>query len=113
MESLDHSLRGAVCVVDALLGTGAKGEPRSPMDEVIERLNASGTPILSVDLPSGLDADTGQPSRSTIRAAHTATFVAQKPGFFRPSAVPYVGRIHVIDIGAPPTLVERMIQWPF
>lgn len=113
MTALENSLRGAVCVVDALLGTGAMGEPRPPMDLVIEQLNASGTPILAVDLPSGLDADSGLPSRSTIHATHTATFVAQKPGFFLPSAIPYVGRVHVIDIGAPPTLVEQMVQWPY
>jgi len=60
-------LEDAAWIVDGLLGTGARGEPRSPIDEVIDRLNASAAPKLAVDLPSGLDCDTGQPAKHTIR----------------------------------------------
>ena len=65
------------------------------------RMNASGVPILAVDLPSGLDCDTGAAAKHTIRAAHTCTFVAAKPGFFAPGAEQYVGQLHVLDIGVP------------
>jgi NAD(P)H-hydrate epimerase len=103
---LERQLAGAAWIVDALLGTGARGEPRYPFDVVIDQLNAAKAPRLAVDLPSGLDCDTGQAARHTIRAAHTCTFVAPKPGFFAPGADQYVGQLHVLDIGAPRKLVE-------
>ncbi len=64
-----RQLAGAAWVVDALLGTGAKGEPRAPLAVAIDAINTAGVPILAVDLPSGLDCDTGQPAQHTIRAA--------------------------------------------
>ena len=106
---LDAHLAGAAWIVDALLGTGARGEPRPPLDAVIDRLNAADAPRLAIDLPSGLDCDTGQPARHTVRAAHTCTFVAPKPGFFVPGAEVYTGRVHVLDIGAPRVLVEEVL----
>lgn len=102
------SLDGAAWIVDALLGTGARGEPRPPFDSVISRLNAAAAPMLAIDLPSGLDCDTGYPDQHTICATETCTFVAAKIGFFAPEAVPYVGRIHVLDIGTPRKLIERI-----
>ncbi|MFW5692683.1 MAG: NAD(P)H-hydrate epimerase [Thermoguttaceae bacterium] len=106
---LESMLDGAAWIVDALLGTGAKGDPRPPLNAVIDQLNASGTPILAVDLPSGLDCDTGIPGSPTIRAAETCTFVALKTGFTAPQAKPYVGTVHVCDIGAPRNLIDRVI----
>jgi NAD(P)H-hydrate epimerase len=105
---LDEQLTGAAWIVDALLGTGARGEPRPPLDAVIDHLNAAPVPKLAVDLPSGLDCDTGHAAGHTIRAAHTCTFVAPKPGFFAPGAGQYTGQVHVLDIGAPRKLVEEM-----
>jgi NAD(P)H-hydrate epimerase len=102
-------LAGSAWIVDALLGTGARGEPRPPLDAVIDQLNSSGIPILAVDLPSGLDCDTGKPSARTIRAAATCTLVAAKPGFFAPGADQYIGRLYVHDIGAPRRLIEEAI----
>jgi NAD(P)H-hydrate epimerase len=108
-EDLQAALSGASWIVDALLGTGARGEPRPPLARTIELMNAAGVPILAVDLPSGLDCDTGHAARNTIRAAHTCTFVAQKPGFLIPGAQPYLGTVHVVDIGAPRRLVEECL----
>ncbi len=105
---LQSHLDTAAWVVDALLGTGAQGDPRPPLDAVIDQLNASGTAILAVDVPSGLDCDTGHPSAHTIRAAHTCTFVARKAGFRAPGADRYLGMVHVLDIGAPRCLVEQI-----
>jgi len=106
-ERLARSLDGAAWCIDALLGTGARGEPRPPLDAVIDQLNSAAARILAVDLPSGLDCDTGKPSRHTIRAAETCTFLAAKPGFFQPEAAQYVGRLHVLDIGTPPEIIRR------
>jgi NAD(P)H-hydrate epimerase len=97
-------------IVDALLGTGARGEPRPPLDAAIDQLNAAPAPKLAVDLPSGLDCDTGTAARHTIRATETCTFVAAKPGFFAPGAEQYVGRLHVLDIGAPRQAIERVLK---
>ena len=105
---LSKLLEGAAWIVDALLGTGARGEPRPPLDDVIDRLNAAAAPKLAVDLPSGLDCDTGTPARHTIRAAETCTFVTTKVGFSSPLAAPYLGRVHVLDIGVPRKLIERV-----
>jgi NAD(P)H-hydrate epimerase len=107
---LAEQLTGAAWIVDALLGTGARGEPRPPLDAVIDQLNASGVPILAVDVPSGLDCDTGRPSAHTIHAALTCTFVAAKPGFFAPGADRYTGRLHVLDIGAPRKVLEEVLN---
>jgi NAD(P)H-hydrate epimerase len=86
-------------IVDALFGTGLTGPVRSPFDRVITSINASTARVLGVDIPSGLDADTGEPLGPTIRAEHTVTFVAPKLGFRNPAAAAFTGRVHVADIG--------------
>jgi NAD(P)H-hydrate epimerase len=108
-KRLAEILAGAAWIVDALLGTGARGEPRPPLDEVINQLNSALAPKLAVDLPSGLDCDTGIAAKHTIRAAETCTFVAAKPGFFLLDAAQYVGRLHVLDIGAPRQIIEKVL----
>ena len=95
-------------IVDALLGTGARGNPRAPLDAAIRGLNALGRPILAVDLPSGLDCDTGVANEPTIRATETCTFVAAKPGFFAETAQPYVGNLTVLPIGVPRKLLADL-----
>jgi NAD(P)H-hydrate epimerase len=106
---LDAALADAAWIVDALLGTGARGEPRPPLDAVIDQLNASPVPKLAVDLPSGLDCDIGQAATHTIRAAHTCTFIAPKIGFQTPGADFYTGQVHVLDIGAPRQLLDEVL----
>ncbi len=94
-------------IVDALLGTGAIGDPRPPFDAAIDWMNSRSTrtKVLAVDVPSGLDSDTGQPATHTVRSDHTCTFAAMKTGFTQPSAKPYTGAVHVCDIGVPPRLI--------
>ena len=104
----EAELAGAEWIVDALLGTGATGAPRPPWDDAIRRLNASPARKLAVDLPSGLDCDTGIPAEPTFRADHTCTFVARKIGFVNSAATEYLGTVHVLDIGAPRKLVEEI-----
>lgn len=101
-------LRGSGVIVDAILGTGFAGEVRNPLDEVIRAVNTVPATVFAIDLPSGLDCDTGQASRTTIRSDHTITFVALKPGLFVPAALPFVGRVHVVGIGCPAEIALRL-----
>jgi NAD(P)H-hydrate epimerase len=100
-DAIRLDLATADWVVDALFGTGLHGPVRAPFDRLIEVLNASPARVLAVDIPSGLDCDTGQPLGPTVLAHHTATFVALKKGFAEPDAKRWLGQVHVLDIGAP------------
>ena len=95
-------------VLDALLGTGAKGDPRAPMNHAIAAMNACKARKLAIDIPSGLDADKGTAGEPTFIAEHTCTFVAAKTGFYLADAKSYTGVVHVLDIGAPRKLVEEV-----
>ena len=106
---LDLRLAEADWVVDALLGTGLSRPVEGPLAAAIEALNRSGKPILALDLPSGLDADTGRPLGVAVRAEATATFVAPKLGFDAPEAAAYTGEVAVIDIGVPRRLLEPFL----
>lgn len=106
--ALAAELAQAEWVVDALLGTGLTGKVRSPLDHVIAAINASQAKVLAVDLPSGLDCDTGEPLGVAVRAHHTATFVAPKPGFTVAEANAFVGVVHVVDIGVPRCLLAAL-----
>jgi len=103
---VNRHLEEADWIVDALYGTGLQGPVRGPLDQVIEAINRAGKKVLAVDVPSGLDCDTGQPMGATIRADHTVTFVDTKTGFAQPEAAAWLGEVHVGDIGAPRRLVE-------
>ena len=88
-------------VVDALLGTGASGPLREPLDELVLWLNSLPGRKLAVDVPTGLDCDTGAAAGEAFRADVTCTFVAPKIGFQSPSAAEFVGEFEVVGIGAP------------
>jgi NAD(P)H-hydrate epimerase len=93
-------------IVDAIFGTGLSKPPRDPFPEVAEAANAAGAAILAIDVPSGLDCDTGRPAGpACIRATRTVTFVAEKVGFAAPDALAYIGIVTVADIGCPPELL--------
>jgi NAD(P)H-hydrate epimerase len=108
LDMLEKEIKRAGLLVDALLGTGLKGEVRPPLAAVIEIMNKSGLPILSLDVPSGLDADTGIPLGSAVRATQTATFVAAKAGFVTDEARQYTGKVTIVDIGVPPELLAEV-----
>jgi NAD(P)H-hydrate epimerase len=108
MAAFEAQLAGVEWIVDALLGTGATGAPRHPMDAAIRQMNSAAAIRLSVDLPSGLDCDTGEPADPTFRADHTCTFVAAKIGFSNSKAAPFLGQVHVLDIGAPRRLLDEI-----
>ena len=108
--ALQQELARSACVVDALFGTGLSGAVRPPFERVIAAINGSAVPVVAVDIPSGLDSDTGEPLGPTIKATHTATFVAHKKGFLNPASQQWTGDIHVIDIGAPRVLINEYRQ---
>jgi hydroxyethylthiazole kinase-like uncharacterized protein yjeF len=90
-------------IVDALFGTGLQGQLRADYRMLVDAINALGIPILSVDIPSGLDCDTGEPLGAAIRATYTVTFVAVKQGFVAcPTASQYTGELYVASIGVEP-----------
>jgi NAD(P)H-hydrate epimerase len=107
-EKLRRELAAAEWIVDALFGTGLAGPVRPPFDEIIAAINASPARVLAVDIPSGLDADTGQSLGPTVRADHTATFVTLKKGFANLTAQEWLGRVHVLDIGMPRRLIQSL-----
>jgi NAD(P)H-hydrate epimerase len=109
-EAVRRELDTAEWIVDALFGTGLSGPVRVPFDEVINTINVSPARVLAVDLPSGLDCDTGQPLGPTVEAEHTATFVAWKKGFTDPAARRWLGQVHVVDIGAPRQLTDAFAR---
>ncbi len=90
-------------LIDALGGTGITGPLREPMAEIVRQVNASNTPVIAVDIPTGLDCDTGDACDPTIRASMTVTFVACKVGFAK--AGDYTGPVAVADIGIDPEWV--------
>jgi NAD(P)H-hydrate epimerase len=104
-----ETLTEAQWIVDALLGTGLSGPVRPPFWEAIDAINRRGTRVLAVDIPSGLDCDTGDPLGIAVRADHTATFVARKAGFQNPAAREWLGQVHVVDIGAPRALIAGCV----
>lgn len=108
-ERLAPLLNSADWIVDALLGTGSQGMVREPYRTAIEAINNSGRRVFAVDLPSGMDCDTGTPCGVCVKATVTATFVARKPGFDRPEATALTGPVTVIDIGVPPRLLEEVL----
>lgn len=89
--------------VDAVLGTGLRSAPREPQASAIRAINESGIPILSIDVPSGLDATTGEAFDPTVRAALTCTLTAMKRGLRRGGAPSHAGEVWVADIGMPAT----------
>jgi NAD(P)H-hydrate epimerase len=95
-------LGGAAVVVDALLGTGATGAVREPARTAVEAMNASGAPVVAADVPSGVDASTGEVPDVAVRAAATATFHQAKPGLWIDPGKTHAGRVVVVPIGMPP-----------
>ncbi len=93
-------------IVDAMLGTGTRGQPRPPFDDMIRWANMASARTMAIDLPSGLDCDTGQAAAPTFRADHTCTLVAPKIGFRMASAAACLGQVHILDIGAPTEVIE-------
>ncbi len=100
--------------VDAIFGTGLRGTVRDPIATVINAINSLATPILSVDLPSGLDADTGHPLGTCVRADRTVTIGLPKRGLLVHPGAEFAGKLEVVDIGFPEQVIDAQgikVNW--
>ncbi|GAB6877533.1 bifunctional ADP-dependent NAD(P)H-hydrate dehydratase/NAD(P)H-hydrate epimerase [Thermaerobacter litoralis] len=107
LDRLGAAVARAPVVVDALLGVGARGPLRPLAARALEVVSASGVPIFALDLPSGLDADTGEAGAAVPRARWTVTFGAVKWGLLLGQGPERAGRVFVADIGWPPGVAGR------
>jgi NAD(P)H-hydrate epimerase len=111
MAAAADGLGATDLVIDALVGTGLSRDLNETFEKVVHAINelaADGVPVLAVDLPSGMDADTGSPRRVAVRATVTVTFAGIKEGFFALEAQPFLGEVVVADIGVPRELLDRL-----
>jgi hydroxyethylthiazole kinase-like uncharacterized protein yjeF len=94
-------LQRAHAIVDAVLGTGFKGAPREPADAVILAIDSAQARVVAADVPSGVNASTGEVEGAAVRAVATATFHQSKPGLWTAPGKQYAGVVEVVDIGIP------------
>lgn len=102
VDGLSAALHRSALVVDAILGTGFTGSPRPPLDTAIESINAAGATIVAIDVPSGVDASTGEVAGACVKADLTVTLQAPKLGLWIAPGKTFAGRTEVVDIGIPP-----------
>lgn len=115
IEDWEHApvpCHGVDIIVDGILGTGISGPPRGPAAGAINYINtlSERSLVVSIDVPSGLDADTGKSCGSVVRADVTVTMGLPKAGLLEPVAVEYVGTLEVIDLGMPDELISVIIS---
>jgi NAD(P)H-hydrate epimerase len=99
----------AIVIADAIFGTGLEKPSRDPFAAIVEAVKKSRVPVLAIDLPSGLDCDTGKPLGACIEAIRTVTFVAEKAGFVNPESRRFTGEVIVGDIGCPRELIDQVV----
>ena len=104
---LENSLAEADLIIDALLGTGLQSNVREPFDSLIQLINGASKPTLSVDIPSGLSADTGQTMGHCVRATRTVTFALVKKGLLMGGGPERSGELLLAEIGIPIELLAR------
>lgn len=109
LKRLTDELASSDGIVDALFGTGIQGAVRGLAAQVIERINDSARPVVAVDLPSGVDADTGNVAGPCVRAHHTVTFGLPRVGHAFYPGKAYCGALEIADIGFPPKAVEAVV----
>lgn len=91
-------------LIDGLFGTGLQGTLKQPYIDIINTINQLSVKVLAIDIPSGLNCDTGEPLGTAIRADYTCPIISLKKGFLEESAKKYLGMIETIDIGIPNTI---------
>ena len=105
LKSFEDAVTKSDFVVDALLGTGTSGAPRGQVADIIEIINRCKKTVFSVDIPTGLNADSGKNYSPCIKANYTLTLGLNKKGFLNPASNVYTGKVTVIDIGLPKELL--------
>jgi NAD(P)H-hydrate epimerase len=106
LKGLREALKKSDVIVDALFGFGFRGEMRSPYKECVEEVNKHSPRVISIDVPSGLDASTGKVGGECIKASKTVTFTVPKIGLLLYPGVFYAGKLVVKEIGIPREIVE-------
>ncbi|MFQ5742605.1 MAG: NAD(P)H-hydrate dehydratase [Acidobacteriota bacterium] len=106
--SCSTALEGVDCIVDALLGTGLEGGLRGYYVDVVDAINAAGAPVVAVDIPSGLSADTGGIEGAAVDADLTVALATPKLCHLLPPAEELCGELTVADIGIPETVIEKV-----
>ena len=107
-DELDRELASADAIVDAILGYRASGAPHDGVRWLVNRIARASAPVISLDLPSGVDADTGETPGAAVSAAATLTLALPKPGLFSEGGRSCAGRVHLADIGLPAALYRRL-----
>jgi len=105
---LENELAGATMVVDALFGTGLDRPIKGHLKDVIDVINQFEAHRVALDIPSGLDADTGTPLGVAVHAHDTVTFGCLKIGLLTPQGARLAGNVHVIDLGMPPIVLAHV-----
>ncbi len=105
LEHLNTSLYGDL-IIDALLGTGISGAVKPPISDTIKLINTLGIPILSVDIPSGINGEDGTICETAVKADKTVTFALPKRGHFLYPGAEYTGELFIEDIGIPEKVIE-------
>jgi len=108
--STDHTLGDYDLLIDSLIGYGLEDNPRDRIATIIKDANASGRPILALDVPSGMNATTGEAYDPCIKATATLTLALPKTGFLAPRASPYVGDLYLADISIPRKVYQSFGQ---
>ncbi len=104
LDSISQLLNNSDLIVDAIFGIGLKGNVKEPIKSIIKLINNSGKPVVSIDLPSGLDADRGIPCGASVKASLTVTFYKAKLGFKNVESSKYTGDVIVSPIGIPKSI---------
>lgn len=105
---LGDALARSDIIVDALLGYGARGAPHGEVEHLVGRVAGSGRPVVSLDVPTGVDPDTGVVAGSAVIARATLALALPKPGLSIGEGAARAGRLHVADIGLPAALYARL-----
>lgn len=104
----DDEIPGDVdVIIDGLLGTGLTGDVREPTCELIKTINHSGKPVIAIDIPSGLNANTGAIQGDAVRGHHTVSFIGMKQGLVTGKAREYAGQLHFAGLGVSDTFNEQ------
>lgn len=108
-NNLDDLPTSADVIVDGLFGYSLRGSPREPSSSLIRRMNESGTPVVSNDIPSGIDASNGEVYDPAVKATATVTIALPKTGLRNPEASRLIGDLYLGDISAPAELYTRFL----
>jgi len=107
-QSPPGTLARADAILDALIGYSLQGPPREPIASLIRAANRATAPVVALDIPSGLDGDSGQPFDPAIRAATTLILALPKAGLLRPAARDWAGELYLADISVPAQVYQRL-----